>query len=197
MARLIGQLPNVLTLVRILLVAPIAWAIWTADYRLALLLLVVAGVSDLLDGELARRFNWQSEFGATIDPVADKLLVFVLAVLLTVQTHVPLWLALIVVLRDVVILAGAAVYRVLFGELEVAPTWISKVNTAVQVIILGMVLLALCRFAGVSDWMQALVAPWGFLLLAVLAIWSGMDYVVTWGRRAVHEHHRNEQRKAG
>lgn len=188
MAKLIGQLPNVLTLVRILLVAPIAWAIWSADYRLALLLLIVAGVSDLLDGELARRFNWQSEFGATIDPVADKLLVFVLAVLLTVKGHVPLLLALIVVLRDVVILIGAAVYRVLFRELEVAPTWISKVNTAAQVVLLGMVLLALCEFADVSDWMQALVAPWGFLLLGVLAIWSGVDYVVTWSRRAVAEH---------
>lgn len=187
MARLIGQLPNVLTLVRILLVAPIAHAIWTGDFRLALMLLIAAGVSDLLDGELARRFDWQSEFGATIDPVADKLLVFTLAVLLTVKGHVPLWLALIVVLRDVVILAGAAVYRVLFGHLDVSPTWISKVNTALQVVILGMVLLALCAFEGISPVMDAIVEPWGFLLLGALAVWSGLDYVITWGLRAMRQ----------
>ena len=179
-----GQLPNLLTLVRILLVAPIAWAIWRSEFRLALVLLIAAGISDLLDGELARRFDWQSEFGATIDPVADKLLVFVLAVLLTVQSLVPLWLALIVVLRDVVILAGAAFYRLLFGRLDVSPTWISKVNTAAQVVVLGMVLLALCRFDSFTPWLQRLVDPWGFLLLALLGIWSGLDYVITWGLRA-------------
>ncbi len=187
MAKLIGQLPNLLTLVRILLVAPMAWAIWLGDFRLALLLLVIAGISDLLDGELARRFNWQSEFGATIDPVADKLLVFTLAVLLTVKGHVPLWLALVVVFRDVVILAGAAFYRMLFGHLDVSPTWISKVNTAVQVVVLGMVLLALCRFGVASDWMQAFVDPWGFVLLGLLAVWSGLDYVITWSRRALRQ----------
>jgi cardiolipin synthase len=184
MARLIGQLPNLLTLVRILLVAPMAWAIWTGDFRLALLLLIVAGISDLLDGELARRFNWQSQFGATIDPVADKLLVFTLAVLLTVNGHVPLWLALIVVMRDVVILAGAGVYRMLFGHLDVSPTWVSKVNTAVQLVVLGMVLLALCRFGTVSDWLEWFLDPWGFALVGVLGFWSGADYVITWTRRA-------------
>lgn len=184
MAKLIGQLPNLLTLVRILLVAPVAWAIWTGDFRFALLLLVIAAISDLLDGALARRFNWQSQFGATIDPVADKLLVFTLAVLLTVNGHVPLWLALIVVMRDVVILAGAGVYRMLFGHLDVAPTWISKVNTAVQLVVLGMVLLALCRFGVMSDWLGRLLDPWGFVLVGALGVWSGVDYVITWSRRA-------------
>lgn len=184
MAKLIGQLPNLLTLVRILLVAPVAWAIWTGDFRFALLLLVIAAISDLLDGSLARRFNWQSQFGATIDPVADKLLVFTLAVLLTVNGHVPLWLALIVVMRDVVILAGAGVYRMLFGHLDVAPTWISKVNTAVQLVVLGMVLLALCRFGVMSDWLGRLLDPWGFVLVGALSVWSGVDYVITWSRRA-------------
>ena len=88
------------------------------------------------------------------------------------------------VLRDVVILAGAAFYRVLFGRLDVSPTWISKVNTAAQVVVLGMVLLALCRFDSFTPWLQRLVDPWGFLLLALLGIWSGLDYVITWGLRA-------------
>jgi len=184
MARLIVQLPNLLTLARILLVCPIAWWIWTDGYRQALLLLIVAGVSDLLDGELARRFGWQSALGAVLDPVADKLLVFVLAILLTVQGHLPLWLALIVILRDAVIMGGATVYRMMFGALDVAPTWVSKVNTVAQVCVLGMVLLALCGFEPVSPWMAAFVDPFGFLLLAVLGVYSGLDYVVTWGLRA-------------
>ena len=189
MARLIGQLPNLLTLVRIALVAPIVWSIWFRDYRLALTLFVVAGVSDLLDGFLARRFGWQSDLGATLDPLADKLLVVALAALLTVQGHLPLWLALVVVVRDLVIMSGAGVYRLLFGALDVEPTLISKVNTAMQVIIMGMVLLALCELPPFSEVFLQLVDPAGFILLGILGVYSGLDYVVTWGLRAWRQRH--------
>ena len=189
MARLIGQLPNLLTLVRIALVAPIVWSIWFRDYRLALTLFVVAGVSDLLDGFLARRFGWQSDLGATLDPLADKLLVVALAALLTVQGHLPLWLALVVVVRDLVIMSGAGVYRLLFGALDVEPTLISKVNTAMQVIIMGMILLALCELAPFSEVFRQLVDPAGFILLGILGVYSGLDYVVTWGLRAWRQRH--------
>lgn len=184
MARLIVQLPNLLTLFRIVLVAPIVRSLWSADYRLAFLLFVIAGVSDLLDGFLARRFGWQSDLGATLDPLADKLLVVALVALLTVQGHLPLWLAIIVVVRDLVIMSGAAVYRFRFGALEVAPTFVSKCNTAAQIVVMGMLLLSLSAFGELSNLMRMLLDPVGFLLLGCLGVYSGVDYVVTWGLRA-------------
>ena len=187
MAKLIVQLPNLLTLVRIVLVAPIIWSLWSADYRLAFLMFVIAGVSDLLDGYLARRFGWQSDLGATLDPLADKLLVVALAALLTVQGHLPLWLALIIVVRDLVIMSGAALYRFRFGALEVAPTCVSKCNTAAQIVVMGMLLLALCAYDPLSGLLWRLLDPAGFLVLGLLGVYSGIDYVVTWGLRAFRQ----------
>jgi len=190
MAKLIVQLPNLLTLVRIVLIAPIIRSLWSADYRLAFLLFVIAGVSDLLDGFLARRFGWQSDLGATLDPLADKLLVIALVALLTVQGHLPLWLALIVVVRDLVIMSGAAVYRFRFGALEVAPTLVSKFNTVAQIVVMGMLLLALCGLGELSRLLWLLLDPAGFLLLGLLGVYSGIDYVVTWGLRAWRQRHK-------
>ncbi len=179
-----SHIPNAITLLRILLVLPIAWLLWLARYPEALLLMVVAGVSDIVDGALARHFDWRSDFGAMLDPLADKAMVVILFVVLTLQGSFPLWLAIIVVARDGVILAGAGVYRGLVGEFVVASTAISKINTAAQVVVLILALIELCDFGVVSDIAAALVDPFCFYLLAVLAIVSGLDYVITWSLKA-------------
>ena len=144
----------------------------------------IAGASDALDGELARRFSWRSAFGSMMDPVADKLLVLVVFVIFTIQEHVPLWLAVVVIARDAVILGGAGTYRLLFGEIEMAPTLVSKANTAIQIAMLLLLLLGLCGFGALSEAALAIVDPWGFYLLAVLGIGSGVDYAVTWSLKA-------------
>ncbi len=179
-----SQLPNAITLTRILLVLPIAWLLWRVYYPEALLLMVVAGVSDAVDGALARRFNWRSEFGALLDPLADKAMVVVLFVALAMQEQLPLWLAVVVVTRDAVILAGAAVYRLLFGKITMAPTLVSKANTAVQVVVLLLVLFGLCGFGVASAMALRLADPVCFYLVALLSILSGLDYVVTWSLKA-------------
>lgn len=180
----LSQLPNAVTLMRILLVLPIAWLLWRVRYPEALLLVAVAGVSDAVDGALARRFNWRSEFGALLDPLADKAMVVVLFVALAMQEQLPLWLAAIVVTRDAVILAGAAVYRLLFGEVTMAPTLVSKANTAVQVVVLLLLLFGLCGFGAASEMALRLVNPACFYLVALLSVLSGLDYVVTWSLKA-------------
>ena len=90
-----SQLPNVITVLRILLVIPTGWLLLETRYVEALGLMAVAGASDALDGWMARRFGWMSQFGAAMDPVADKLLVAVTFIIFTVQGYIPIWVAAI------------------------------------------------------------------------------------------------------
>jgi cardiolipin synthase len=180
----VEQLPNIITVLRIALVVPTAVLLWQADYVDALVLVFIAGVSDALDGTLARRFGWVTRFGAAMDPVADKLLVLVTFVIFFIQGHIPAWLAAVIVTRDVVIIGGAFTYRVWFHEIEFAPTYLSKVNTAVQIVLLIAMLVALCEFGEFSNLLTFMIDPWGFWLLAILTGSSGLHYVVTWGRKA-------------
>ena len=180
----LSQLPNIITVVRILLVVPTGWLLWEACYVESLVLMAVAGASDALDGWLARRFNWHSRFGAAMDPVADKLLVAAMFLIFTLQGHIPVWVAVIVLGRDAIIMTGAGAYRLFFEPIQFAPTLVSKANTATQIIMLLMLLLGLCEFGRLSELSLQLVDPYFFYFLALLGLVSGVDYVRTWGRKA-------------
>jgi cardiolipin synthase len=182
---LLRQIPNIITVVRVLLVIPTAWCLVEGRYVEALVLMAVAGASDAVDGWLARRFDWVSWFGAALDPLADKILVGVLFITLTVKGVLPLWVVGIAIGRDLVILGGATVYRLLFKHIEFTPTLLSKANTAVQIVVLLVLLLSLCGFDTLSPIASAVADPYGFWLVAALAVVSGADYVFTWGRRAL------------
>lgn len=186
-AAVLASIPNVITVLRIVLVLPCAWLLWQAMYVEALILMTVAGASDAVDGWIARRFDAVSRFGAALDPVADKLLIAVMFVVFAVQGHLPVWVAVIVLGRDAVILSGAAAYRLLLGHIEFAPSYLSKANTAGQIALALLLLLWLCGFGAVSRLAEAVADPYGFYLLAVLGIASGLDYVATWSRRAWRE----------
>ena len=187
------NLPNVITAMRILLVIPIAWLLWNNRHMDAFVLMVVAAISDALDGLLARRFSWTSDLGAILDPLADKLLVASVFVVFTLQGHIPLWVALIVLFRDFTILVGALVYKALYEQVEIAPTFVSKVNTATQMVVLCLILLELLALGVVSELANAIVDPFSFYVLALLGLSSGIDYVFTWGSKA---YRRGRQRKA-
>ena len=142
-----SQLPNIITILRIILVFPISWMLWESRFMEAFVLVIIAGVSDALDGFLARRFNWMSQLGATLDPLADKFLVAAVFVVFTLQGLIPLWVAIIVLARDFIILAGAGVYKLLYEEVEIAPTFVSKANTACQIVTLCVLLASLLPLA--------------------------------------------------
>ena len=178
------QVPNLVTILRIALVAPAAWFLWHDQVGYALGLIAVAGVSDAVDGELARRFNWRTRFGAIADPTADKLLVVVVFAVLAIQGHLPLWLLAVVVLRDVVIVSGALTYRRLFGHLDIEPTLLSKVNTGSQVVMLILLLVARTGVEPLAAVCAFIVAPTGFVLVGAFSVISGTQYVVVWSRRA-------------
>lgn len=181
----LSQLPNIITVLRILLVLPTAWLLAESRYVEALVLMAVAGASDALDGALARRFGWMSRFGSAMDPVADKLLVATMFIVFAVQGHIPIWVTAIVLGRDAIILTGAGAYRIFFAPIDFAPTLVSKANTATQIVMLLLLLLGLCGFGGLSAFALEAVDPWCFYLLALLGISSGLDYVITWSAKAI------------
>ena len=187
------HVPNIITVLRILLVIPIGWKLWGNAYVEAFYLMLIAGASDALDGFLARRFGWMSKLGATLDPLADKLLVAVVFVVFTLQGHIPLWVAGIVLLRDFTIVAGAGVYKLLYEEVEIAPTFLSKANTAMQIIVLLLVMTSLLGIDGISNVAHMVTDPIGFLILAVLGLSSGIDYILTWGSKAYREDKRRKR----
>ncbi|NKB99715.1 MAG: CDP-alcohol phosphatidyltransferase family protein [Pseudomonadales bacterium] len=194
---MLAQIPNAITILRIFLVGPIGFLLWDDRHMDAFTLMVIAGISDAFDGFLARRFNWQSRLGATLDPLADKLLVACVFVVFTFQGHIPLWVAIIVLIRDFTIVAGAGVYKVLYEEVEISPTFLSKANTAMQIIVLCLILLGLLQVGVLSDLSTAVVDPYCFYILAVLGLGSGIDYVFTWGSKAYREDKKRKLYKHG
>lgn len=173
------HIPNIICVLRILLTWPTVQALVAGQYGLTLVLFAVAAVSDGLDGFLAKRFNWTSALGRFLDPLADKLLLVSMFVAASWLAVVPWWLAAAAIARDVVIGAGALLYRLWFGPLNGRPTIISKINTALQI----SVLLLAIAFAG---WDLPLPELLDFLMLATLltTVLSGADYLRLFVQRA-------------
>ncbi|HEX2656015.1 MAG TPA: CDP-alcohol phosphatidyltransferase family protein, partial [Xanthobacteraceae bacterium] len=137
------SIPNLITLARILSVPLVVWAIASGEMLIAFLLFVAAGISDAVDGFLAKRFNMASELGAYLDPLADKTLLVSIYVSLGITGAIPLWLVILVASRDFMIV-GAVMLSWLVGRpIAVRPLMISKLNTAAQIVFAGLVLAAL------------------------------------------------------
>ena len=173
------HIPNIISVIRILLVVPIALALANDRLALSIMLFGIAAVSDAADGFLAKRFGWQSELGAVLDPIADKALLVTVFVTLSLMKLVPLWLMVAAVARDVIIVAGAAAYRIFIGPLTAHPSLVSKINTLCQA---GFILAVVSRakFSLPPDW----AITWlGALVFATVTV-SGIDYVLVYGRRA-------------
>jgi cardiolipin synthase len=175
-------LPNAITLLRAVLIPVIAFTLLRHDYDSALLLFVVCALSDFVDGWLARAFDVRTRFGAIADPLADKCTMLTVTLMLAWQGWLPWWFALLVAARDVVIVAGALAYHFRVGHVEMAPTWLSKLNTVLEFSFLtGVLALA----AGVLDegvWWRVLL--WTTTTTILL---SGVQYVVLWSRKASRE----------
>lgn len=174
-----ADIPNLISLLRIVLVLPTVMALINQQYVFALILFTVAGVSDALDGYIAKRYHYESRLGTILDPLADKLLVVATYIVLAWQGLLPVWLTVAVVMRDLVILAGAGLYYLLVGAYEMAPTLLSKINTVAQ-IVLGLIVV----FSnGVRALPESIIAPLIMLVLAT-TLASGLHYVWSWSVRA-------------
>ena len=175
------HLPNLITAMRLALVWPVFWLISRGDFRSALLVAALAGISDALDGWLAKHFNWQSRLGGLIDPLADKLLLLAGFSALAAIAAVPAWLFVLVIGRDLVIVFGAVAYHNLIGPFDAEPTRLSKLTTVVQIV---FVLAELMRLAWIPQFPGRSVL---LALTAMLTLASGLHYVLIWSLRARRE----------
>jgi len=171
------DLPNLISILRILLVAPVAIMLMEKNYLMALILFLVAGISDGIDGYLARRLDCRTRLGAFLDPFADKLLMLVCYLSLGWLGELPIWLVGAVIGRDILIVAGAAFYHYLVENMEVRPSLLSKLNTVLQILLVVVVLMALAGAPLPEVFVQFMI--WAVLASTVL---SGLGYLLEWLR---------------
>lgn len=172
--------PNIITIARVLLIPLMVYLLVERRYEQAFYVFVISAVSDLLDGFIARHFNQLSQFGAVLDPVADKLTMLTLTVLLASQGMLPTWLAVAIVARDVVIVSGAVTYRFVVGHVEMQPTLLSKLNTLLEFSVVAMVLAEAAQIVGREPWLPPL-----FVVVFVTVVGSGVQYVWLWSLKAM------------
>ncbi len=173
------HLPNLISMARIILVGPVVWALLNGRYTLALLLFVIAGASDGLDGFLAKRFGWSSRLGGILDALADKLLLVSTFVCLWWLGLFPWWLVLAILARDLVIVTGGTIYNFRIEMVQPEPSLISQLNTFLQIALAAIGMLQLA-YGGIPAWVITGLA-WAVMLTVLL---SGIGYVREWSRRA-------------
>jgi len=186
----LSHLPNLITLARIALVPVLILLLKDQNYAAGLLVFVIAGASDALDGFLAKRLNVQSRMGAILDPVADKLLLVSTYVMLTLLGHIPFWLVLVVVFRDLLIVGGYVLYTSHAGPVKMRPSILSKLNTLMQITLATLVLAQLAAGLNWPLMVDALVVA---VLVSTVA--SGAHYLWSWMimREIEHTHSGNSR----
>jgi cardiolipin synthase len=169
----VRTLPNIITAIRLLLVPAVVYCLARGEFALATVLFVVAGVSDGVDGWLARRFNWGSTIGALLDAIADKLMIVSTVVALTMLGRLPLWLTLVLLLRDTLMVVGISLYHRLLGGVEMAPVFLGKAHVFVLFAVLALVLGAAAGIAGIEP-----LLPWCYAAATVTAVSSYGQYLL-------------------
>lgn len=171
-------IPNIITFGRLLSVPLIVWLLIQSAYVAVFFLVLMAGISDGLDGYLAKRNMQTSELGAILDPLADKALLVSLYVTLGLQGHLPDWLVVLVVFRDLLIVGGVLLLLLMRIKVRVRPFIISKINTVVQI---ALTVFVLAQLGFSIDF--SVVVNLGIFIVAGLTTISGLSYFVSWTRQ--------------
>jgi len=170
--------PNLITLGRLLSVPAAIWLVLTGELAAAFWLFVLAGLSDAVDGFIAKRLDQRSRLGALLDPIADKTLLVSMYVTLGLASHLPTWLVILVVFRDALIVGGFLLVVAALGQpMRWEPLLVSKLNTALQIALVGVVLAEL----GLGLALHLLASVLIYATGATTVI-SGMGYLVRWSR---------------
>jgi cardiolipin synthase len=171
------SLPNLITLARLLAVPLVVWLILDGAMGAAFAVFVLAGISDGIDGWIAKRWEQRTELGALLDPIADKTLLVALYVTLGIAGHLPNSLVILVVFRDLLIVGGFLLLQMMGQSVRSRPLLVSKLNTGLQILLVATLLAQL----GLG-----LAIDWGVKLLiyavAATTVLSGAAYLVRWGR---------------
>ena len=171
------SLPNLITIGRILLVPLTIWLIVSGEYLAAFITFIVAGISDGVDGFIAKRYDLKTQLGAYLDPLADKLLLVSIYVSLGFLQVMPAWLVILVASRDVLIIGAVILSWILDRPVKMQPLFVSKANTTIQIVFAGVVLLFLAMSSDMA-WLLNV----GSLAVAALTVASGALYLREWAR---------------
>ncbi len=173
------NIPNSITLLRIVLVPLVVWLIITHEMLAAFVVFLLAGLSDAADGFLAKRYGWRTELGAYLDPIADKALLVSIYVTLGFAGHLPVWLVIAVVSRDILIIGAVVLSWMLSRPLAMQPLLISKANTCFQILLAGFVLGELGLGLGLYPLVELLIWVTGALtiLSAAAYFWGWLRHM--------------------
>jgi cardiolipin synthase (CMP-forming) len=171
------NLPNLISLARLFLVPLTIWLIVDGRYGIAFWVLVIAGLSDALDGFIAKRFDQRTRIGAVLDPMADKAMLVSVYVTLGMAHQLPTWLVILVVFRDVLIVGGFLLTQAVSAPKQYDPLYISKINTGMQITLVGFVLARLGLDAD-AGWLVPALS----LAVAATTLASGLAYLIRWTR---------------
>ncbi len=174
--------PNMLTVFRMVLIPVFVTLLFYQRFVLALAVFVIAGLTDGLDGLLARRFDQESQLGTILDPIADKLMLVTAFIVLSMRSvfpqplpshlPVPFWVTVTVISRDVFIIVGAAAINIMTGFRGFRPSWLGKLNTNVQIISIIAIM-----FAASVPYYTGLYLPTVYVAVFTLALLSGLHYI--------------------
>ena len=173
------NIPNLISLARLLVVPVVVWAIVEDRMAVAFWLFVVAGLSDAIDGFLARQLSCKSVLGEYLDPLADKALLMSIYLALGSEGYLPNWLVILVVSRDVLILGGAMLYHTLTQKLQMRPIFISKINTLAQILLAASALGSYALEVEIE--VAVIVLVW---TVAATTVASGASYLILWAATA-------------
>lgn len=172
------NIPNSITLMRMILVPVIVWLILGNQMLAAFLVFVIAGVSDALDGLIAKQFDMVTPLGTYLDPLADKILLVSIYVTLGIQADLPSWLVIMVVSRDILIVGGILLTFLMELSVDIAPSKVSKINTFCQISLAAYVLGDRGLDIGYD-----MITTTGIYLVALTTILSGHNYILQWSRQ--------------
>lgn len=172
------DIPNLISILRIILVIPIAYFLWYQQFLTALILFLIGGLSDGLDGFLARRYKWETELGVILDPMGDKLMMLTAYLLLGWHNLLPWWLVSLVISRDLILVLGTLLIRKWVGEIKIKPLFISKFNTVCQIALVLVVMLSQVMT------LYPLIVDSFLWLAAITTVMSGYAYISKCGKRA-------------
>jgi cardiolipin synthase (CMP-forming) len=172
---ILGNIPNFITLARMLMTPLAVMMIISQRFLPAFLIFILAGVSDAVDGFIAKRFDLRTELGAYLDPLADKALLISIYVSLAIYAGLPAWIAITVVSRDVMILMAVLVSWLLDRPVEIRPVWVSKLNTVAQITLAGFALGV--RAYGLDQPLLQTSLQW---TVAATTLASGAVYIAQW-----------------
>ena len=167
--------PNIITLLRIAAAPFAVWLILEGLLLWAFWVFVIAGVSDALDGFVAKQFDMETELGKFLDPIADKALLVSVYISLGIEGFIPNWLVIMVVFRDVAIVGGALLFETMTHSLTMHPLMVSKVNTTLQIVLAAAVMGSAGYEVELGGWLDA-----ALVLTAMATLLSGLSYAVVW-----------------